>query len=644
MKTLRKKDQGGRVLSRALLLTVSAAVVAPGQQPPSDLVNPLVGTAADGQTYPAAGTPFGMTQWTPQTSAGEAKCLAPYYFADTHFQGIRGSHFLSGSCTQDYGSLTIMPLPDANRLGAQHWGTPYTHAGEHATPYRYTVDLPETHIRAEATGTERCGLLRFHFSQRTGWLGIEDNIRKGTGSVRIDAARGEVTGVNPVTRIYQGNGKPAGFSGYFVLQFSRPFAAVGTWTAAAPQAHGAVGEARRHAGRLQQQARNGPAGAYLSFALPPDGTLTVRVGTSFTSLDEARKNLAAEVPDFDFDRASGEAQQTWDLALGKAVIAGNSPARRVFYTALYHSLQLPRIFSDRDGSYPRFAGGAAVEHAQDFTYYTDYSLWDTFRALHPLLALVEPKRAGDMVRSLLAMGDQGGFLPIFPAWNSYTSEMIGDHADAVIADAYSKNIGGFDPEHAYQLMRRNALETPAPAVYRAGLGRRALPDYLHLGFIPVENPVRDAYHRQEQVSRTLEYAYDDSLVAGMAAALGHSADAELFRKRAGNWRNVFDPATGFMRGKHRDGRWVSPADPATKQTWITEGLPFQYTFFVPQDLPGARCSRRWPRPVYCEAGRAFRAQSLRPGQRAEPPPCLSVRLCRRTGQSPAAASRVDGDL
>jgi predicted alpha-1,2-mannosidase len=190
---------------------------------------------------------------------------------------------------------------------------------------------------------------------------------------------------------------------------------------------------------------------------------------------------------------------------------------------------------------------------------------------------------------LIAKGDQGGFLPIYPAWNSYTSEMVGDHAGTVFADAYFKGIRGFDIDEAYRLMKKNATELPTDwALYVDGRGRRGLKSYLKYGFIPLEDTVSDGtlVHPREQVSRTLEYAYDDSVVAEVAKALGHKDDAELFNKHAQNYRNVIDPKTGFARGRHEDGSWDSPFDPTKPYNYITEGLPFQYTFFVPQDLPG----------------------------------------------------------
>ena len=183
-------------------------------------------------------------------------------------------------------------------------------------------------------------------------------------------------------------------------------------------------------------------------------------------------------------------------------------------------------------------------------------------------------------------GQQGGFLPIFPTWNSYTSEMIGDHAVAVIYDAYAKGIRNFNVPEAYRLVRQNAFITPPHAEYIEGKGRRALTSYLRYGYIPLEDEVPDAFHQREQVSRTLEYAYDDYVAAQFASALGHKDDVALLRQRSHNWRNVFDLETRFVRGRHADGSWITPVDPAKPATFVTEANPWQYTFFVPHDIDG----------------------------------------------------------
>ena len=315
--------------------------------------------------------------------------------------------------------------------------------------------------------------------------------------------------------------------------------------------------------------------------------LTVRAGTSFTSPEAASRNLEAEVGSAGFDEVRSRAESAWEGALGRVRVRGaSSDEASVFYTSLYHALLQPRLFSDADGGYPRFGGGGAVERAVGFDYYDDFSLWDTFRAQHPLLVLLQPERVPDFVRSLLAKAEQGGFLPNFPGWGSYTSAMIGDHGASVIADAWVKGVRGFDGEAALRALVKNATQAPSRGEYEDGRGRRALAEYLSLGYIPLEQEVKEAFHRREQVSRTLEYAYDDFAIGALARALGREDVAAAFAKRAGNWRNVFDPAIGFVRGRHADGRWTGSFDPGAEQTWITEGTPWHYTFFVPHDVAG----------------------------------------------------------
>jgi predicted alpha-1,2-mannosidase len=569
-----------RAVAAALLLAISASSSPRQGLVPSlaDRVNERIGTAADGQTFPATGFPFAMTQWTPQTRAGEQKCVAPYYEADTRIQGFRGSHFLSGSCAQDYGSFTLMPLNDSSKLGDAERSSAFSHSSEQAHPYLYSVDLADSGIHADVTGGERTGMMQFRFAsgQRTGWLAVENNLRLGQGDIQIDPERQEITGRNPVYRIYAGDGQPAGFSGYIVVQFDRKFQVGGTWAGKT-----------RHDGAVEQDSSAGNPGAFVSFDLANGQTVGVRIGTSFTSIDEARKNLEAEMPDWDFHAAVSRARAAWEKALSEVQIGGASPDQTIFYTALYHTKLLPRIFSDVNGAYPEFAGGGTTETAKGFVYYDDYSVWDTFRAVHPLLTILEPERDTDLVQSLIAKGEQGGFLPIFPAWNSYTTEMTGDYAGAIMTDAYVKGIRGFDAEAAYRLMLKNATELPATlALYKEGRGRRALLSYLKYGYIPLQDHVPYAFHKDEQVSRTLDYAYNDYQVSVMAAALGHREDAALFARRSENWRNVIDASVGYARGRNADGTWVSPFDPEKPASYITESTPAVDTFFVLHDIPG----------------------------------------------------------
>lgn len=565
---------------RSFSLLVTALALSPAILPAQSFagwVNPMVGTAAGGQTFPGVGVPFGMTQWTPATRDSEQKGVVPYFYGDHTFRGIRGTHFLSGSATQDYGSFQFLAGTSRFEWSGGAPSTSFSHDAEHASPYLYRVELPKLHVTASVTGTARCGLLRFVFhSGSTAWIDVQNNARAGDGELHLDAARDEITGSSAVRRLYAGQGQLTGFKGYIVVEFDRPFRIGGTWSGS-----------EIHPGSVQQASTGSPSGIYIRFDAKPGEAILARVGTSFVSVDEARRNLRAEIPTWDFHKVEQASRSAWNRALGKIDVSGTAADKRIFYTAIYHALQLPRIMSDADGTYPRFAGGQTVETARGFTYYGDYSAWDTFRAEQPLLTIIEPERVPDMIQSLIVKGEQGGFLPIFPAWNSYTSEMDGDHCAAIIGDAYLKGIRGFDVMEAYRLMRKNALDTPPPAEYRNGEGRRALTAYLKYGYIPLEDHiVVSSPHRNEQVSRTLDYSYDDFVLGEMAKALGKSADEALFLRRAQNYHNVIDPQDGFARGRYENGTWVTPFDPEKPASYVTEGDPFQFTFFVLQDISG----------------------------------------------------------
>lgn len=545
---------------------------------PYSMVDPLIGTAHDGQTYPVVGMPFGMTGWTAETRATEAKCISPYYYKDTRITGFRGSHWLSGSCTQDYGTVTLMPTTGALKVSPAARSSSFRHATETATPAYYSVLLDDYSVRAELTGTLRTGMFRFTFPKdRDANLLIQPNAKPGEGFVQIRADRNEIVGYNPVRRLYQGQGKPAGISGYFVVRLQKPFTVFGTW----------CGDVV-HRGQAEQNSGCAQVGAYVSFPHLRERSLLVKVGTSFTSIEEAEKNLDAENAGWNFDAVRKDSQAAWTTLLNRIEVSGGTSAQQsIFYTALYHASLAPRIVSDADGTYNGFAQESKLHHTPPGSfYYDDFSLWDTFRALHPLLTILDPSREEQMVQSLIEKGEEGGFLPIFPTWNSYTSEMIGDHAVSVIVDAYVKGLRHFDVNTAYRLILKNATTTPDEAAYKDGRGRRALQSYLRYGYIPLEDKIPDAFHQQEQVSRTLEYAYDDFLAAELAGFLHKDADEKMLRARAENWRNVFDPVTGFVRGRYENGTWDKPFYPGKPYPYITEGVPWQYTFFVPHNVPG----------------------------------------------------------
>lgn len=555
------------------LLLLSSATVA---QTPLKYVDPLIGTGfaktasalrhgggseERGQNFPGVGKPFGMTQWTPETRTTEIKCVSPYYYNDKYITGFRGSHWMSGSCTQDYGSITLMPFTSAIQDTLSHAPvSKFSHKNEISAPHYYKVTLDNSNIIAELTGSVRSGMMRFSFPGKTsGYVLIRMNSDENQGKVWIDRENNEIKGYNPVHRIYQGRGKSAGFSGYFVIRFDKPFKVIDQLL-------------------TNQQ---------LAITFKNEKLVNVKIGTSFTSLEAARKNLDAEITGWDFEALKKSTSEAWNTTLAKVFVSEESEENLIkFYTALYHCYQLPRIASDVDGSYPGFAQDTLIHKTDGFDYYDDFSMWDTYRALHPLLTILEPERTRDMVRSLVLKAEQGGWMPIFPAWASYTAAMIGDHVSTTISDAYMKGITGFDAEKAYKYMRRNAFENPTIEEYKDGKGRRALKSYMHYNYIPLEDSVLDAFHRYEQVSRTLEYSFDDYALARFAKELGREEDYNILMKRSGNWKNVFDPNSGYVRGRFADGRWIEPFDPFKKTSYICEGTPFQYTWYVPQDIPG----------------------------------------------------------
>jgi len=539
------------------------------------------GSELKGQTIPAVGRPHGMTQWTPQTRSTETKCIAPYYYNDTKFQGFRGTHWLNGSCVQDYGTFTIMPLSGELIVNPEMRGSSFSHDREKTSPDCYSVWLPDQQIQAEVTAAARSAMMRFSFmTSNESFIIVEPNSDEGQGFVEVFPEKGEIVGYNPVHRIYQGAGQSAGFSGYFVLKFDKKVIQYGVWS----------GDTLRPAGRsFGGSGKREKLGAYFGFGEIKQ-VVNVRIGTSFTSIEGARRNLEAETKGQTFESMQKATQKVWNDELGKVKVKGSEKDKTLFYSALYRTKLSPRLYSDVDGSYPSFAGGTPLQKTTGFDYYCDFSMWDTFRAAMPLQTLLEPKQAGDMMESLVKKAEQGGWMPIFPIWNHYTAAMIGDHVMSVMADAYVKGVKNFDVESGYSYLRKNAFDVNTDKKsYEAGKGRRALNSYLKYGYVPMEDSVWQAFHKREQVSRTLEYAYDDFCLSVLATGLGHKTDADALRKRALNYRNVIDPSTGYARGRYANGTWIAKFNPFAKRVdFITEGSPAQYTWFVPQDIAGLK--------------------------------------------------------
>lgn len=545
---------------------------------PSAIKHSVSGSELRGQTYPAVGVPHGMTQWAPQTQATEKKCLPPYYFENQEIQGFRGTHWMSGSCTQDYGSVTIMPIAGKLIVNAKDRASGFYRDEEIARPDSYKVTLNKYDIEAEISASSRAGIFTFNFNNynKRPYIIIEPNSDEGQGFVKIDYKNNMVYGYNPVHRIYQGWGDYAGIKGYFVIQFSKPITIYGTWE-----------NDRIVYENDEIRGDSSSIGAFVGFDFLDE--LTMKVGTSFTGFDGALLNLNTEIPGWNIDQVKEKSAKAWGKVLNKIeIFGGDADRKKKFYTAMYHSYLLPRVLSDADGRYVGFAGDTLIHQAKGFDYYADFSMWDTYRAVHPLMTILEPTKTSHMVQSLIKKAEQGGWLPIFPAWNNYTSAMIGDHVISMICDAHAKGIEGFDEDLAWKYMSQNAFTFNDNRLsYISGKGRRALDTYLKYGYLHMGEKVPDSFHKQEQVSRTLEYAYDDFVLSKYAESLGKKAAYQKLIKRASNWKNVFDESTGYVRGKFADGSWFEPFDAnETRTPYITEGTPFQYTWYVPHDIYG----------------------------------------------------------
>ena len=539
------------------------------------------GSEEYGQTLPAVLEPNGMNFWTPQTQDTEQKCVAPYYYRDSLLQGFRNSHWITGGCTQDYGSMTLMPLADSLRTQPAERASRFSHEKELATPACYLVHLPDEGITAAMTGRSRSAIFRFKYSRTgKGYLVVNPNSDEGEGFIEVDTLRREIRGYNPVHRIYQGWGEPAGYSGHFIVRLQKPITAFGTYCGS-----------ERFPGKTRIANRR-VIGLYVEFEVEAGEEVLVKAASSFVDKEGAVKNLEAEIPHWDFGLTCNELIRTWEERFALVDVQGGQPDELAkFYGAFYRASFLPRTFNDVDGRYPSFATGQPVRDLDkgQAAYYEDFSMWDTYRALHPFINLITPERAGDMMQSLVLKYEQGGWLPIFPCWNSYTSAMIGDHCTSALADAYIKGIRNFDFNKAYEAMRKNAFETPLlKKDYQDGMGRRAIGSYIDYGYIPLEDSVPDAFHTREQVSRTLEYAYDDFALAQMANDLDLVKDRAMLMVRALNYRNVIDPRTGYANARHADGRFLErEADaPFRFAEYITEGAPCHYTWYVPHDPYG----------------------------------------------------------
>ena len=524
-----------------LLLALAAIGCSPRSADPFDYVNPFIGTGFHGHTYPGATTPFGMVQLSPDTRSGNWDACAGYHYSDTTIDGFSHTH-LSGTGCADLADILFHPT---TREIVIHDGEcvlqPYffSHDDERASCGYYAVTLPDVNIGVELTAAPRTGVHRYTFTGKGPRQVIVDLLHTITEE-KIDLCELRRTAPGELAGMRRTQGWVPDQYVFFAARFSEPFADVQLL---------------------------GDKQAVLTFA-PDVRTLTIAVGLSSVSVENARMNSLAEVPELDFDAVHARAVGQWRKALGDIVVEGGSRDEMTnFYTAQYHTKLTPNLMSDVNGEYRRHDQTVA-RMPEGESYYSTFSLWDTFRAWNPLQTLVDTALVNDMIRSMLDMYDSTGELPIWPLASGETGTMIGYHAVSVIADAYLKGIRGYDADKALEAMIRSS-----------NINKKGSDYYTAQGYIP-------SNIKRESVSCTLEYAYDDWAIARMAQAMGRDDIFGEYARRALNYVNVFDGSTCFFRGRQSDGNWSAPFEEFATGRDYTEATPWHYRFFVPHDVNG----------------------------------------------------------
>lgn len=525
---------------------------------PVDYVNPLIGTAEHGHVYPGAQVPLGMVQLSPDTRDNTWDGCSGYHYSDGRILGFSHNH-LTGTGCADLGNILLIPTVGKVRMcpgprAGEGYSTRFSHDNETARPGYYSVMLPDYGVKVELTAATRVGLHRYTFPASDASHVILD-VQHGVGNGPTDA-QATIEDDRTVTGYRRSNGWGGDKIYYFVIEFSKPFVSSG------------VGQVDTDVPGKQSRGRE--TKGHFDFKTKAGEQILARVALSTVSIEGARKNLRAEMPNWNFDAVAKAASKEWDKALSAMTIeTPDSSLKQTFYTALYHTMLAPTVLSDVDGQY---RGPDKQEHqANGYTFYSELSLWDTFRAEHPLLTLVQPRRVNDFVKTML---DHAKFFNdhTLPVWTESGKEnwcMIGNHAIPVITDAYLKGFRDWNAEEALSAM-----------ITSTDKDRADQKDYREKGFIPTGK-------EKQSVSKLLEYAYDDACISRLASALGKSDVAAKYAKRSRSWRNVYDSSTGFMRGKNADGSWVTPFDSnRIGFDEYTEANAWQYSFFVPQDVPG----------------------------------------------------------
>lgn len=507
-------------------------------------VNPFIGTGGHGHTFPGATVPFGMVQLSPDTRLTGWDGCSGYHNSDNVVYGFSHTH-LSGTGISDYGDVLLMPTIGELRLhngadGKDGYRCNFKKENEVAEPGYYKTTLDQYGIVAELSAAKRVGIHKYTYPAETtiGNLILDLEHR----DLLIDAS------INIIDqyrieghRISNAWAKEQHI--YFALEMSKPIAPGGL-----------------------VRAKGGKKINGFKIELGDKPEILIKVAISAVSIENAWKNMETDLPHWAFSVVKEQAQKAWEKALSKIEVEGGTEDQKtIFYTALYHTMIAPNLYMDYNGQYRGM--DLEVHKANDFTNYTVFSLWDTYRAANPLYTILEPTRTGDFINSLLAKHDDGGILPIWPLAGNYTDCMIGYHAIPVIADAYLKGIPGFDPNRALDIMQH--------AANQEHFGLRS---YKSMGYVSSDDEA-------ESVSRTLEYAFDDWCIAQMAKKLGQDSVARQFLNRSQYYKNQFDASTGFMRAK-RNNMWWQPFNPKEVNSNYTEANAWQYSFYAPHDIEG----------------------------------------------------------
>lgn len=511
-------------------------------------VNPFIGTGGHGHTFPGATLPFGMVQLSPDTRIdGSWDGCSGYHYSDSAIYGFSHTH-LSGTGVSDYGDIAILPVVDLPKkvyenkeIDYRNYKLFFNHANEKAEAGYYSVKT-NNGIQCELTATTRVGFHKYTFPKEGAHaIIIQLDHRDETTESSITS-----TSPNELVIHRKSTAWARNQSVFSYITFSQKISDIKIVK--------------------NEKGKNHCKYAIVSFAKLKSKPLYIKVGLSTVNIGGAVSNLRAELNHWDFEKVKKQAQESWNKELSKIEVTGGSADEQtIFYTSLYHTMIHPNIAMDVDGSYRGMDD--KIHKAEGFTYYTVFSLWDTFRATHPLYTIIDKKRTLDFIKTFLTHYKEGGRLPVWELASNETGCMIGYHSVSVLLDAYVKGIQDFDQSLALEAMTKSAT-----------WNHLGLPQYMDHGFLSIDD-------EHESVSKTLEYAYDDWCIFKFAQLIGRKDEATVFLKRAQSWKNVFDSKTGFMRSR-KNGAWLSPFDPAEVNNNYTEANAWQYSFFVPQDVIG----------------------------------------------------------